>query len=325
MLPAGPAIAANVQGKVGRHAGLVAPYATVTSELAPGMGRLLFSFFLGRVPPGKPTIGENTMPLTPRHAAATHVGRVRQSNEDRFYADAGAGIFVVADGMGGHAAGEVAAEIASTLIGKKLSAAADTGEMAKADAGTRAGSATHQASAELAATLEAAIAEADQRILDRARSDPACSGMGTTVTALCTRADSYVVGHVGDSRAYRLRDGRLERITRDHTLVQQEVDRGTLTDEQARTHPRSNILTRALGIAGRLEIDVYQGILEPGDRILLATDGLTTMLPDSEIAAILDSTAVAAASAEMLIDRANASGGIDNTTVIVIDLLKPAS
>ncbi len=266
------------------------------------------------------------MPLTPRHAAATHVGRVRQSNEDRYYADPGAGIFVVADGMGGHAAGEVAAEIASTLIGKRLSAAADTGEIAQTGAEAQAGAATHKASAaELATTLEAAIAEADQRILDRARSDPACSGMGTTVTALCTRADSYVVGHVGDSRAYRLRDGRLERITRDHTLVQQEVDRGTLTEEQARTHPRSNILTRALGIAGRLEIDVYQGILEPGDRILLATDGLTTMLPDSEIAAILDSTAVAAASAEMLIDRANASGGIDNTTVIVIDLLKPAS
>jgi len=248
------------------------------------------------------------MPLTPRHAAATHVGRVRQSNEDRFYADEGAGIFVVADGMGGHAAGEVAAEIASTLIGKRLSAAADTSEMA-----------------ELATALEAAIAEADQRILDRARSDPACSGMGTTVTALCTRPDSYVVGHVGDSRAYRLRDGRLERITRDHTLVQQEVDRGTLTDEQARTHPRSNILTRALGIAGGLEIDVYHGILEPGDRILLATDGLTTMLPDSEIAAILDSAADAATSAGMLIERANASGGIDNTTVIVIDLLEPAS
>ncbi|MCK5411913.1 MAG: protein phosphatase 2C domain-containing protein, partial [Gemmatimonadetes bacterium] len=113
------------------------------------------------------------MPLTPRHAAATHVGRVRQSNEDRFYADEGAGIFVVADGMGGHAAGEVAAEIASTLIGKRLSAAADTSEMA-----------------ELATALEAAIAEADQRILDRARGDPACSGMGTTVTALCTRPDS---------------------------------------------------------------------------------------------------------------------------------------
>ena len=293
---------------MGRHAGLVAPYATITGELAPGMGGLLFSCFLDRVPPWKPTIGENTMPLTPRHAAATHVGRVRQSNEDRFYADEAAGVFVVADGMGGHAAGEVAAEIASTLIGKRLSAAADTGEMA-----------------ELAPTLEAAIAEADQRILDRARSDSACCGMGTTVTALCTRADSYVVGHVGDSRAYRLRDGKLERITRDHTLVQQEVDRGALTDEQARTHPRSNILTRALGIAGGLEIDVYHGILEPGDRILLATDGLTTMLPDSEIAAILDSAADAAVSAEMLIERANASGGIDNTTVIVIDLLEPAS
>ncbi len=260
------------------------------------------------------------MPLTPRHAAATHVGRVRQSNEDRLYAEEGAGIFLVADGMGGHAAGEVAAEIASTLIGKRLSAAADTGEMADTGAEAQAASA-----AELAPTLEAAIAEADQRILDRARSDPACFGMGTTVTALCTRADSYVVGHVGDSRAYRLRDGRLERITRDHTLVQQEVDRGTLTDEQARTHPRSNILTRALGIAGALEIDVYNGILEPGDRILLATDGLTSMLPDSEIAAILDPTADAAASTDMLIERANASGGIDNTTVIVIDLLEPSS
>jgi protein phosphatase len=242
------------------------------------------------------------MPLSLRHAAATHVGRVRRGNEDSLYADEDTCVFVVADGMGGHAAGEVAAEIAANTIGAALSTASP-----------------EMSASEIARTLDAAIAEANALILSRSQDDPGCYGMGTTVTALCMRDDSFLVGHVGDSRAYRVRDGVLERITRDHTLVQQEVDRGTLTDEQARVHPRSNVLTRALGIPGELATDLYEGDVEPEDRMLLATDGLTAMLPDSEIERALTAGQDAEATAEELIRMANAAGGLDNTTVIVID------
>ncbi len=252
----------------------------------------------------KPTIGNIVMPISLRHAAATDVGRVRQGNEDSFYADDEASVFVVADGMGGHAAGEVAAQIASSRVGEALS-----------------GAVGRQPAAELAQTLEAAIAEANRRILACAQDDPACYGMGTTITALCVLDASFLIGHVGDSRAYRLRGGSLERITRDHTLVQQEVDRGTLTDEQARVHPRSNVLTRALGIPGGFATDLYEGTLEAGDRVLLATDGLSAMLPDAEIERILAEAADVEMTAGQLVDRANAAGGLDNTTVIVIDAL----
>lgn len=244
------------------------------------------------------------MPLSLRHAAATDVGRVRRTNEDTFYADAKANVYVVADGMGGHAAGEVAAQIAALRVGEALSGAVGT-----------------QPAEQLAHTLEAAISEANRRILSRAQEDPACYGMGTTITALCIADPSFIIGHVGDSRAYRLRGGSLERITRDHTLVQQEVDRGTLTDEQARVHPRSNVLTRALGIPGGFAMDLYDGTLEPGDRVLLATDGLSAMLPDAEIERILADAADVEATARLLVHRANAAGGLDNTTVIVIDAL----
>jgi len=245
------------------------------------------------------------MPLSLRHAAATDIGRVRQGNEDSFYADDEASVFVVADGMGGHAAGEVAAQIAASRVGEALSGAVGT-----------------QPAAELAETLEAAIAEANRRILSRAQDDPACYGMGTTITALCVLDASFLIGHVGDSRAYRLRGGSLERITKDHTLVQQEVDRGTLTDEQARVHPRSNVLTRALGIPGGFATDLYEGTLEAGDRVLLATDGLSAMLADAEIERILAAALDVEATAGQLVERANAAGGLDNTTVIVIDAVE---
>ena len=242
------------------------------------------------------------MPLSLRHAAATHVGRVRRSNEDSLYADEDSSVFIVADGMGGHAAGEVAAEIAANTVGAALS-----------------GLSIQMSTEEIARTLDEAIAEANSQILARSQSDPGCYGMGTTVTALCMRGDTFLIGHVGDSRAYRFHDGVLERITRDHTLVQQEVDRGTLTDEQARVHPRSNVLTRALGIPGELSTDLYEGDVLPQDRMLLATDGLTAMLPDAEIERALGAGKDAAATADELIRMANAAGGLDNTTVIVID------
>ena len=241
------------------------------------------------------------MPVALRHAAATHVGRVRQSNEDSYYVDDDAGVFVVADGMGGHAAGEVAARIAATRVGEALSTA------------------LARPAVELRHTLEAAIAEANRCILSQAAEDPACYGMGTTVTALCVSGDAFLIGHVGDSRVYRLRGGALERLTRDHTLVQQEVDRGTLTDEQARTHPRSNVLTRALGIPGGLASDLHEGTVEPADRLVVATDGLSAMLPDAEIRRIMAAGKDVTETAADLVEAANGAGGLDNTTVIVID------
>ena len=243
-----------------------------------------------------------------KHAALTDVGRARAHNEDALLEDPGPGAFGVADGMGGHAAGEVASALAVDRVREELSG---LGGDASAD--------------ELEEALRSAIRGANRAIVADARRDPARAGMGTTATVLVLRPGGrWLVGHVGDSRAYLLRDGAFRRLTEDHTVVQRLVHAGHVTEEQARGHPKSNVLTRALGVEEDVPVEVYRGEARPGDRFLLATDGLTAMLSDADVRELLEGEAKPAAAARSLVEAANRAGGADNVTVIVIDVEEAA-
>ncbi len=216
------------------------------------------------------------------------------------FIDPDMGLFIVADGMGGHAAGEVASMIAVETIADRL-------ERLPSDA----------SDADVRAEIRSAIVDAGKSIFMQSHDNPEQAGMGTTVTALVLRPDGrYVVGHIGDSRAYMLRDERLERITRDHSLVQEQVDQGLLTSERARGHPLCHILTRALGTVVNVAPDVYSGAYHPGDVFLLASDGLTDMLSESEIREILSDMPDIQSGVETLVAGANAAGGADNITAV---------
>ena len=233
-------------------------------------------------------------------AARSDVGRVRDSNEDSVFTQPESGVFVVADGMGGHAAGEVASAIASRTIGDS--------------ACRRCGSIEA-----LSEQLVGAFLEAGREIARQAEEDPSRSGMGTTATVLRLRRDGqFLIAHIGDSRAYLSRDGQLTRVTRDHSWVQEQIDRGLLAPEKAAGHPQSNIITRALGTDPSPTPDLYPGALKSGDVFLLATDGLTDMLTEAEIARLLGTGGSLEHTADALVARANRAGGVDNVTVLLV-------
>jgi serine/threonine protein phosphatase PrpC len=237
-------------------------------------------------------------------AGKSDVGKVRQGNEDSLFADQERGVFIVADGMGGHVAGEVASQIVAETVGPGVSRAVESGIK---------GGDLERRSLEL-------IEEANRAIIERADNEPEKRGMGTTLTLLVLDAENgYVFNQVGDSRGYLLRDGALSQITCDHTVVQQQVDRGALTPEQAREHPLSHILTRALGTDINVQADTYEGSIQPGDLFLLCSDGLSGMLTDEALWEILsrpvgDLQEVA----DALIYAANAAGGMDNITAVLV-------
>ena len=231
-------------------------------------------------------------------------GLVRRRNEDAWIAAPGAHLFAVADGMGGHAAGDVASRIA-----------VDTLRAAFA----RPPSALIQGPA-LARRLLRAFEAANEAILQHARLHRQTAGMGTTLTAFMPlRAKPQaVIAHVGDSRAYRLRRGVLQQLTHDHTWVQQQVDAGILTSEQARHHPLSSVLSRVLGTPAVGPADTFVVDVEPGDRFLLCSDGLTTMVADADVHALLDRELPPEELAQQLIDAAKLRGGHDNITVLLL-------
>ena len=238
-------------------------------------------------------------------AAHTDVGLRRQNNEDSLFVDSDAGLFIVADGMGGHAAGEVASKIAVQTL-----------------AGQLGGLASGASDENVRTAMRSAIVEAGRIIYTQSHQVSEQAGMGTTVTALYLTGDGrYVVGHIGDSRAYLLRDGRLERLTRDHSLVQEQLDQGLLTSERARGHPLNHILTRALGTVKHVSPDVYSGAYAAGDIYLLASDGLTDMLAESEIQEILSEAGSLEPGLAALIENANAAGGLDNITAVAAEIL----
>ncbi|KPK79816.1 MAG: hypothetical protein AMS25_11335 [Gemmatimonas sp. SM23_52] len=242
-----------------------------------------------------------------QYAGRSDVGKVRQGNEDALFADEARGVFIVADGMGGHVAGEVASQIVTEMVGPGISRAVEEGIS---------GEALQERALEL-------IEDANRAIMERADNEPEKRGMGTTVTLLALMPDSrYLFQQVGDSRGYLLRDGALTQVTRDHTVVQQQVDRGALAPEQARDHPLSHILTRALGTEFDVETDTYSDEVKRGDVFLLCSDGLSGMLPDEEIKRILlSSTGDVQEIADGLVDAANEAGGLDNITVLVVKIL----
>jgi protein phosphatase len=236
-------------------------------------------------------------------AGATHTGRRRRGNEDAYRLDADRGIFLVADGMGGHAAGEVASGITSATAERVLAAAADAGA-----AGEGWGEA-----------LRAAAREAHDEISHCCSDDPRKEGMGTTLTACVLEPDGAChIGHIGDSRAYLLRDGALLQLTSDHTWVRREVDAGRVPPEEADKHPLAHILTRVLSAELSPEIDLVTTPLLPGDLLLLATDGLYNMVPDPTILSLLSADDSLPAIASTLITAANRAGGVDNITVVLV-------
>ena len=235
-------------------------------------------------------------------AARTDVGMVRSGNEDNFFAEAdpSRGIFIVADGMGGHAAGEVASEMAVQIVARELDAVRDVRDAS-----------SHQ-------QVMAAMRAANRAIYERMLSEADKQGMGTTVSALVLSHGHYLIGQVGDSRVYLLRDGLLTQLTKDHSYVQEQVDAGFLTPEQARYHPYSNVITRCVGAGESVQPDVYAGELHVGDVLLLASDGLTGMVDDRRLQQLLLARSTPARIVDALIADANGRGGLDNITAIVI-------
>ena len=233
------------------------------------------------------------------HGAKSDVGRGRAANEDAFLIDDDRRLYAVADGMGGHRAGEVAS---ATAI-ESLRNAFNTGRR-----------------------LDEAVEEANAAVFAKASANLNMRGMGTTLTAATIVDDrTALLGHVGDSRAYLMRDGGVTRVTADHSLVEQLVREGRISPEEAANHPQRAIITRALGIDADVDVDTYRIDLRPGDRLLLCSDGLTNMVSDDGIAGALRRHSDPQRAAEALVDMANEAGGDDNITVVVLDALDDAA
>jgi protein phosphatase len=229
-------------------------------------------------------------------AGHTDAGRKRRRNEDAYVLDPP--LFAVADGMGGAQAGEVASRIAAAAFREYHEADDLEGE----------------------ARVDAIIQEANRRIFERAREDATVSGMGTTVTAALLDDERVAIGHVGDSRAYRIHDGELEQLTQDHSLVADLMRSGRLTPEEADTHPQRSVITRALGTDPEVDVDTFTVAAAPGDVFLICSDGLTTMIDDDEILRIVRGSPQLDSAAKALVKAANRQGGDDNVTVVLFTL-----
>ena len=249
--------------------------------------------------------------LSLRHGALTDVGRKREHNEDNFFVDPERRLYVVADGMGGHAAGEVASRIAVETIDTFI---------------RREGEETLDAPVPSDDTLtveenqlQMAIALANQRILEAGQKQKDLQGMGTTLVAVMVRDTAMTIAHVGDSRAYLVRDGGITLMTSDHSWVNEQVRLGLLTQTEAAGHPFRNVITRALGGKEQVQVEFSRHELRPDDAVLLCSDGLNTMVPDDQILRItqvhLDDPDQAAGE---LVATANEQGGEDNVTVVVV-------
>jgi len=229
------------------------------------------------------------------HFEKSDTGRQRRANEDSFFVRAP--LFVVADGMGGAQAGEVASRLAAETFSAGLP-----------DDGTP------------EQRLEERVRAANQRIHEVSQEDRALNGMGTTLTAAYLDGDELALAHVGDSRAYLLRDGELSRLTRDHTLVEELVRRGELTEQEAAEHPQRSIITRALGPEPDIDIDLHTHRVHAGDVLLLCSDGLTGMIGEDDLQEILSAATSLRDAGRALVDAANEAGGRDNITVVLFRL-----
>ena len=247
-------------------------------------------------------------------AALSDKGRVRPINEDSYRVCTEQKLFVLSDGLGGAAKGEVASAMAVESVIASLQENA-AGESPANGAGNPKFS--HETN-----SLVSAIKLANRKIHEQGMRDPSCSGMGATIVAARITGNRLSLVHVGDSRAYLLRANRLEQLTSDHSLVAEQVRQGLMTPEQAAASDLQSVLTRALGTEANVEVDADEIELFPSDSLLLCSDGLTRMVPEEEIAGILAQAPAVPAAAERLVNRANEYGGQDNVTVVVIRMVK---
>jgi protein phosphatase len=247
--------------------------------------------------------------MSAKGTGKTDVGRVRTSNEDAFFVDDDLGLYVVSDGMGGAAAGEVASRLAIETIVETVSAARADIEKLRQNPGH---------AALVASLLRDAIERANGAILGAARNDAALRGMGCTVTAMVVSDGCAVVGHVGDSRAYVRQNGELRQVTHDHSIAAEMVRAGAMTPDVAQTHAFAHVLTRAVGTQDTVEVDAFTVPLDGVDGILLCSDGLTDHSPDSSWIQREMATLELDAIPDALIAEANESGGEDNVTVVVV-------
>ena len=241
----------------------------------------------------------------------TDTGRVREHNEDAVFANPHLGFVVLADGMGGYNAGEVASSMATTRLASELESAL----------AARAPHATDGPGGEAFAgqCLRDAVADANAAIFQAAQDEAGYAGMGTTLVAALFFDDRVAVAHVGDSRLYRLRDGTLSLLTHDHSLLQEQIDIGLLSAEEARHSLNRNLVTRALGVDPLVEVDLAEHLVLPDDLYLLCSDGLNDMVPDEEIALALQTlSGHLELAATQLVEMANDQGGRDNVSVILV-------
>lgn len=229
--------------------------------------------------------------------AATDIGKVRERNEDSFLADPP--LFAVADGIGGHRGGEVASQLALEIL--------------------------EQMSTNGKETLAERVRQANRAVFERSQADRQVTGMGTTLTAVLVQDAGVHLAHVGDSRAYLLRAGSLRQLTEDHTLVARMVETGEITTDEAEIHPHRNVLTRALGTEPDVRVDEQEVPLIEGDRLLLCSDGLTGMVTEAQIQAILEASVSPQEASDRLIKAANRAGGVDNITVVVLEVRDDAA
>lgn len=237
---------------------------------------------------------------------ATDVGNLRANNEDVFHISETCHFCLVADGMGGAAAGEVAAGIF-----------ADTAKAVFAG---------HDALSEknTIARVQSTFKKANDKILEYVARNPHDKGMGCTAELLAFSQESFIIGHVGDSRTYRLRNKTLKQLTRDHSLVQEQLDQGLITQEEARYHPMRNVILRAVGVHETVALDILRGTRRPGDVFLLCSDGLTDMVEDATVLSALTAEGTLRAKSGALIQLAKQAGGKDNVTVVLSAVICPS-
>lgn len=235
----------------------------------------------------------------------TDPGRARDNNEDSVAYDEGTRLAVLADGMGGYNAGEIASGMATAFIKSEMSRwLTEAGNSAKPK--------------EIRRAVEICVENANRSIYNAANSNAQYSGMGTTLVVAAFQGDKVLLGHIGDSRCYRLRGDSFQQITKDHSLLQEQIDAGLLTQEQAATSSYKNLVTRALGVDDAVALDLNEHDVEPGDLYLLCSDGLSDMVEDAEIATIVKSDQSLDDLADKLIAVANEHGGRDNISVLLV-------
>ena len=245
------------------------------------------------------------MSLTIELHAAVDPGRARSNNEDSAVVDAGVSLAVLADGMGGYNAGEVASNMATSFV--------------KTELGRWLREANSQASdADVRRAMDICVDNANRAIFNAANANPQYAGMGTTLVVAVFREARLLLGHVGDSRCYRLRAGRLQQLTRDHSLLQEQIDAGLITPEQAAFSANKNLVTRAVGVEDTVLLETHQHAVQPLDMYLLCSDGLSDMLDEAGMVQLLQRHAALPECAQALIDAANEAGGKDNISVVVV-------